>query len=100
MQNFSKMNGDKTGNSTSHGMQNCISYVNTPSAPAMTAMTAKQEDSVHVHALPVQNTSWSGPPAHCAHVHKPPRQVFKPGDLLVLRKFQHPHNERTSADSH
>ena len=37
----------------------------TPSAPAM---TAKQIDSVHVHALPVQNTSWSGPPTHCAHV--------------------------------
>ena len=27
--NFSKMNGGKTGNSTSHGMQNGISYVNT-----------------------------------------------------------------------
>ena len=31
----------------------------TPSAPAM---TAKQVDSVHEHALPVQNTSLSGPP--------------------------------------
>ena len=29
MPNFSKMNGGKTGNSTSHGMQNGISYVNT-----------------------------------------------------------------------
>ena len=27
--NFSKMNGGRTGNSTSHGMQNGISYVNT-----------------------------------------------------------------------
>ena len=34
----------------------------TPSAPAMTATAAKQVDSVHVHAIPVQNTSWSGPP--------------------------------------
>ena len=39
----------------------------TPSGPATTAMTAKQVDSVHVHTLPVQNTSQSGPPAHCAH---------------------------------
>ena len=62
----------------------------TPSAPAMTAMTAKQVDSVHVHTLPVQNTSWSGPPAH---VHKLLRQVLKPGDLLVLRKVQHLQNE-------
>ena len=28
-------------------------------------MTAKQVDSVHVHTLPVQNASQSGPPAHC-----------------------------------
>ena len=136
--NFSKMTGGKTGNGTSHGMQNSISYVNTgngtvsgtpdgtsnvfqilnnirkrwraiqcqydssmvprapetetpfrtttPSTPATTSMTAKQVDSVHVHALPVQNTSQSGPPAHCAHVHKLPRKV------------QHPHNGRTSVN--
>ena len=70
----------------------------TPSTPAMTAMTAKQVDSVHVHALPVQNTSWSGPPAHCAHVHKLPKQVLKPGELLPLRKVQHLHNGRTSVN--
>ena len=64
----------------------------------MTAMTVKQVDSVHVHALPVQNTSWSGLPAHCAHVHKPLRQVLKPEDLLVLRKVQYPHNGRTSVN--
>ena len=66
------------------------------SAPAMRAMTAKQVDSVHVHTPPVQNTSWSGPPAHCAHVHKPPKLVCKPGDSLALRKVQHLHNGRTS----
>ena len=67
----------------------------TPSVPAM---TAKQVDSVHVHTLPVQNTSWCGPPAHCAHVHKPQKQVFKPRDSLALRKVQHPHNGRTSVN--
>ena len=61
----------------------------TPSAPAM---TAKQVDPVHVHT----NTSWSGPAAHCAHVHKLPKQVCKPGNSLALRKVQHPHNRRTS----
>ena len=148
--NFIKMNGGKTGNGTSHGMQNSICYVNTgnstasgspdgmsnvfqilndiwkrrraiqcqydssmvptapkmetpfrtttPSAPATTATTARQVDSVHVHTLPVKNTSWSGPPAHCAHVHKHLRQVLKPGDLLTLRKVQHLHNGRTSVN--
>ena len=66
----------------------------TPSATAMRAKTAKQVDSVHVHT----NTSWSGPPAHCAHVHKLLKQVFKPGDLLALRKVQHLHNGRTSVN--
>ena len=150
MPNFSKMNGGKTGNGTSHGTQSGISYVNpgigtgsstldgtsnlfqilndiqkrqraiqcqynssmvpttpemktpfmttTPSTPATTAMKAKQVDSVHIHSLPVQNTSWSGPPAHCAHVHKLLKQVHKPGDSLALRKVQHPHNGRTSVN--
>ena len=70
----------------------------TPSTPAMKAMTAKQVDSVHVHTLPVQNISQSGPQANCAHVHKPLKQVLKPGDLLALRKVQHLHNGRTSVN--
>ena len=67
----------------------------TPSAPAMTTATAKQADSIHVNALPMQNTSQSGPPAPSAYVHKPPQQVLKPRDLLALKKVQHPHNGRT-----
>ena len=61
-------------------------------------MTAQRVDSAHVHALPVQNTSWSGPPAHCAHVHKPPQQVVKPRELLALQKVQHPYHGRTSVN--
>ena len=53
---------------------------------------------VHVHVLSVQNTSWSGPPAHCAHVHKLLKQVTKSGDSLALRKVQHLHNGRTSVN--
>ena len=66
----------------------------TPSTPAMTATTAKQVDPVHVHI----NTSWSGPPAHCAQVHKSSKQVCRPGKSLALRKVKHPHNGRTSVN--
>ena len=59
--------------------------------PSALATTTKQ-------ALGMQNTSWSGPQAHCAHVHKLLKQVFKPGDSLALRKVQHPHNGRTSVN--
>ena len=63
----------------------------TPSTLTMTATTAKQVDPVQVH----KNTSPSGPPSHCAHVHKSTIQVCKPGESLALRKFKHPHNGRT-----
>ena len=55
----------------------------TPFAPAMTtAMTTKQINLVQVH----KSTSQSGPPAHCAYVHKSTILVCKPGELLALRK--------------
>ena len=66
----------------------------TPSAPATTATTAKQVDPVHVHI----NTSWSEPPAHCAHVYKSSKQVCRPGESLALRKVKYPHNGRTSVN--
>ena len=71
------------------------SRTTTPSTQALTMATVKQADPVHVYALPIQYTSWSGPPAPSAHVHRPLPQVLKPGDLLALRKVQHPHNGRT-----
>ena len=63
----------------------------TSSTPTTTDTTTKQVDPVHVH----QDTSQSGPPAHCAHVHKLTIQVCKPGESLALRKVKHPHNGRT-----
>ena len=48
--------------------------------------------------LPCKNTSWSGPPAAGAHVHKLPQQVQKPRDSLAMRKVQHSHNGRTSVN--
>ena len=67
----------------------------TPSTPASMTASAKQANPVHVNILLMQNTSWSGPPAPGAHVHKLLQQVLKPGDLLALRKVQHLHNGRT-----
>ena len=147
---FSKMNGDKTRNSTSNGTLNSVSHVNTengtvsgtlssmsnvfqilndiqkrqralqcqynsgmtptvpemaipfrsttPSASASMTASTKQADPVYVNALPMQITSWSGPPAPGAHVHKLPQQVLKPTDSLDLRKLQHLHNGRTSVN--
>ena len=69
-----------------------------PSKPAMMVTTVQKADSVHVHALPVQNTSWSGPPVPGAHVHKPSKQVLKPRESLALRKVIHLHNGRTSVN--
>ena len=67
----------------------------TSSTPAMThTMTTKQVNPVHVH----QDTSCKVPPAHCAHVHKSTIQIYKPGELLALRKVKHPHNGRTSVN--
>ena len=61
----------------------------TPSAPATTtAMTTKQVNPVQVH----KNTSRSGPPAHCAHIHKSTILICKPGEL---RKVKNPHNRVT-----
>ena len=67
----------------------------TPSTQALTLVTAKQVNPVHVNACGMQNTSQTGPPAPCAHVHKLLPQVLKTGDSLALRKVQHPHNRRT-----
>ena len=67
----------------------------TPSAPALTTVSAKQANPVHVNALPMQNTSQSRPPAPGAHVHKLLQQILKPRDSLALRKVQHLHNGRT-----
>ena len=73
----------------------------TPSAPAPTMATAKQTDPVHVNALPMQNTSQSGPPAPSGHVHKLPPQVLKPGDSLALRKASmHTMEGLVRTDSH
>ena len=46
------------------------SRTTTPSTPAPMMATANQANPVHVNTSGTQNTSQSGPPAPCAHVHK------------------------------
>ena len=43
-----------------------------------------------------QNSSHSGPPTCCMHVHQQQSQTCKPGEPLALRKVKHPHKGRTS----
>ena len=45
-----------------------------------------------------QSYSQNGHSPCCMHVHQPQSQVCKPGELLALRKVQHPHNGRTSVN--
>ena len=73
------------------------SFRTTTLSTAMTGtMTTKQVNPVHVH----QDTSCKAPLGHCAHVHKLTIQVCKSGELLALRKVNHPHNGRTSVNRH
>ena len=43
-----------------------------------------------------QNSSHSGPPTCCMHVHQPQSQIYKPREPPALRKVKHPHKGRTS----
>ena len=120
---FSKMSGDKSGSKTASNVFQILGDIwkkqlamhsqhdtliqdpepessfrtTTPSKrPAPMTATTRQANPVHVHVFPVQNTSQSGPPAPCAHVHKLLEQVCKPGASLALGKVKHPPNGRTS----
>ena len=64
----------------------------TPSTATTGRTTTKQVNPVHVH----QETPHKALLEHCMHVHQPAVQVCKPGESLVLRKVEHPHNGRTS----
>ena len=59
--------------------------------PARTTPNTRQLTTV----IP-QNTSRNRLSQCCMHVHQPTSQVCKPGELLALRKVNHPHNDKTS----
>ena len=85
--------------STSHMVQNMVQLVTsfrtiTPSTAMTGRMTTEKVNPVQVHP----ETSCKALLEHCIHVHQPTVQVCKPGELLALRKFKHPHNGRTSVN--
>ena len=59
--------------------------------PAETTPSSRQSTS-EIH----QNSSHSGPPICCMHVHQPQSQACKPGEPPALRKVKTPHNGKTS----
>ena len=67
------------------------SIVSRTTMPADTTPSSRQPTS-EVH----QNSSHSGPPICCMHVHQPQSQACIPGELPTLRKVKIPHNGKTS----
>ena len=67
------------------------STVSRTTTPADTTPSSRQPAS-EVH----QNSSHSGPPICCMHVHQPQSQACKLGELPALRKVKTPHNGKTS----
>ena len=67
------------------------STVSRTTMPADTTPSSRQPTS-EVH----QNSSHSGPPICCMHVHQPQSQACKPGEPPALRKVKIPHNGKTS----
>ena len=59
--------------------------------PAKTTPSSRQSTS-EIH----QNSSCSGPPTCCIHVHQPQSQACKPGEPPALKKVKTPHNGKTS----
>ena len=61
--------------------------------PPKTNTTHSTRRSTHeIH----QNSSHSGPPTCCMHVHQLQSQICKPGKLPALKEVKHPHKGRTS----
>ena len=70
-----------------------LSTLSRTTMPADTTPSSRQPTS-EVH----QNSSHSGPPICCMHVHQPQSQACKPGELPALRKVKTPHNGKTSVN--
>ena len=84
-----------TTNTIQNTAQPATSFRTTTHSTATTEkITTKQVNPVQAHP----DTSRKAPLGHCTHVHQPTVQVCKPGELLALRKFKHPHNGRTSVN--
>ena len=72
-------------------MSESSASVSRTTMPAYTTPSSRQPTS-EIH----QNSSHSGPPICCMHVHQPQSQACKPGEPPALRKVKIPHNGKTS----
>ena len=70
-----------------------LSTVSRTTMPADTTPSSRQPTS-EIH----QNSSHSGPPICCMHVHQPQSQACKPGELPGLRKVKILHNGKSSVN--
>ena len=80
-----------TGMATPITSMSQSSTVSRTTIPADTIPSSRQPAS-EVH----QNSSHSGPPICCMHVHQPQSQACKLGEPPALRKVKIPHNGKTS----
>ena len=88
-------NTTNASNTVQNMAQPATSFRTTTPCTATTGnMTTKQVNPVHVHP----DTLHKELLGHCIHGHQPAVQICKPGELLALRKFKHPHNGRTSVN--
>ena len=80
-----------TGMATPITSMSELSTVSRTTMPADTTPSSRQPTS-EIH----QNSSHSGPPICCMHVHQPQSQACKLGEPPALRKVKIPHNGKTS----
>ena len=79
------------------GMAMPITSMSESLTPSRTTMPTRTTPSTRqLTSVKHQNSSHSGHPTCCMHVHQPQSQVCKLGESLVLRKVKHPHNGKTS----
>ena len=84
-------NSQNTGMATPITSMSESSTVSRTTMPAETTPSSIQSTS-EIH----QNSSHSGPPICCVHVHKSQSQACKLGEPPALRKVKTPHNGKTS----
>ena len=73
-------------------MSQTLTPCRTMPPPKTNTSHSTRQSTQEVH----QNSSHSGPPTCCMHVHQPQSQICKPGEPPALREVKHPHKGRTS----
>ena len=76
--------------------QSSTSFRTTTPSKATTGRTNTFRTTPNTRPHVTQDMSCNGLSQCCIHVHQPTSQVYKPGELLALRKVKHPLNGKTS----